>query len=434
MDAKGRFPNVIFGATLRPESATLAILVLLLFLLFVLLFLTFTAQPVQGQSYNVIHYFSGGDGAFPAGVAVGAAGDIYGSTEYGGSGNCRFYNYVGCGTVFRLANRGSGWVLNPLHVFTAQPDGAYPGRITLAPDGTVYGSTIVGGDSNAGVFYNLKPSATACRTALCTWTETQLYSFKGCFVDAYGGSQLVFDSTHNLYGTSWGCGIYGGGTVYRLTPSSGAWTESVLYNFEGLDGYNPVAVLPDGAGNLFGMTFTYATVFELKPAGGSWSKTVLHQFQDNEGCDPASGLILDSSGSLYGATSFCGMLGGGSVFKLSPSGGGWSFSTLYNMPGDGTTTNGNLVMDAGGNLYGTTLSGGSHGQGSVFKLTPGDQGWTYSSLHDFTGGPNDGALPGDGVTLAPNGKIYGTTASGGLQLCYDINGNPGCGVVFEIAP
>ncbi len=326
-------------------------------------------------------------------------------------------------------------MLNPLHIFTATPDGSYPGRVTIGPDSALYLTTSVGG-GGAGAAYSLKSPATACRTSLCPWTETLLYAFQGCFTDATGGGQLSFDQHGRMYGTSWGCGTHGGGAVYQLTPAGGAWNERVLYNFEiGIDGSNPVGTItPDESGHLYGTLFTYAAIFQLTPASTE-NESVVHRLQNDDGCDPHGGLLFDPSGAMYGSTSYCGILGGGTIFKLMPSGSGWSFSVLYNMPGDGaTTTNGNLVMDAAGNLYGTTLYGGQYDMGSVFKLTPSGQGWIYTSLHDFTGAPNDGAYPADGVTLGGNGKIYGTTPSGGLALCSDINMVPGCGVVFEITP
>ncbi len=437
MHTKARFPNVNPGQHLQPHSAAMAILGLLLFLLLILFFLMFTAQPVQGQTYRVIHYFSLADGAFPyAGLAIGKSGELYGTTEYGAGGNCTYYNYVGCGTVYRLSSRDTGWVLNPLHIFTGTPDGAYPGRITVGPNGTLYGTTGIGG-GGAGVVFNLKPAPSACRTALCPWMETLLYSFRGGLDDAWGGGQLTFDQLGRLYGTSWNGGSHGGGAVYQLTPSQGGWTETGLYNFEvGTGGSGPVGtVTPDAAGNLYGMNSTNAAVFRLSPSETGWTKTVIHHFQNNDGCEPRGGLIFDQAGAIYGSMSLCGMKQGGTVFKLSPWGSGWFFQRLYDMPGRGpTTTNGNLVMDAAGNLYGTIMYGGQYDRGGVFKLTPTAQGWMYTSLHDFAGGAEDGAYPYDGVTLGADGKIYGTTPYGGLASCYDPDMVPGCGVVFEITP
>src|SRR5208337_1182289 len=117
--------------------------------------------------------------------------------------------------------------------------------------------------------------------------------------------------------------------------------------------------------------------------------------------------------------------GGGVVFMLTPAGGGWNFSVMYNFIG---FTNGGpyarLVMDAAGNLYGTTAADGKHQLGSVFKLTPSNGVWTYTSLHDFTGG-NDGEFPYGGVVLDPAGNLYGTAAEGGYS---------GNGVIYEITP
>ncbi len=135
MHSKRHFPNVIFGASLRPQGAALAIMLLLLFLIFVLLFMTLAAQPAQAQTFNALHQFTGGpDGASPwAGLTIDARGDLYGTT-YGGGG--------GWGTVFRLSHRGSSWVLNPICRFQGGTDGGAPfARVNFGPDGSLYGTT-----------------------------------------------------------------------------------------------------------------------------------------------------------------------------------------------------------------------------------------------------------------------------------------------------
>jgi len=180
---------------------------------------------------------------------------------------------------------------------------------------------------------------------------------------------------------------------------------------------------------LYGGIHKLGTVFQLVQSTG-WTENILHSLDDrNDGGYPAAGLIFDESGDLYGATSDGGTGGGGTVFELSPSGSGWTYARIYGLTGSYQCGPwGTLVMDGAGNLYGTTNCDGKYGWGSVFKLTPSGGSWTYTSLHDFTGG-SDGAYPFGSVLLHPNGKLYGTAAGGGLQQCTE-----GCGVVWEITP
>ncbi len=140
-----------------------------------------------------------------------------------------------------------------------------------------------------------------------------------------------------------------------------------------------------------------------------------------------AGVIIDASGNLYGTTIWSTDGAGGTVFELMPaSGGGWNFSTIYTFSGNNTGSSAKLVMDFAGNLYGTTNGDGAYGQGSVFKLTPSNGGWTYTSLHDFTGG-GDGGFPASNVVFDSNGNLYGTASQGGTEYAC-------CGVVWEITP
>lgn len=143
-------------------------------------------------------------------------------------------------------------------------------------------------------------------------------------------------------------------------------------------------------------------------------------------------------GNLYGAASVGGSGGGGTVFQLTPSGGGWNLDTLYSLSGNQQGRTGpfaSLLMDSAGNLYGTTYADGAFGKGSVFKLTPAGGGeWTYATLYDFTGG-SDGAHPYTSLVMDSSGKLYGTTYAGGTEgsHCHSAGGSQ-CGVVFEITP
>ena len=431
MHNKGRFPNVMFGARLRPDSAALAIMVLLLFLIFVFLFLMLTAQSAQAQTYNVIHNFTGGrDGGNPnAGLSMDGAGNLYGTTLNGGSGY---------GTVFKLSDSGSGWAFTQLYSFSGN-DGAGPaGGLTIGPDGAFYGTTYWGGGSGSGTVFRLQRPTSAPASVLGGWIQTVLYSFAGGNDGAnpYLGD-LIFDRAGNIYGTTqWG-GAYGEGTIYELTPLQGGWTETVLYSFSGgEDGGMPVGgVILDQTGNLYGTAVFggigaceyggCGNVFQLTPSGSGWTDNVIHYFQGgDDGAQPVGGLVSDRQGYLYGTSAGHGARGGGTAFETW-QGQGWEFLVLYSFTGDefgGPYAS--LVVDATGNLYGTTYQDGASSQGSVFKLTKGCAGFGYTSLHDFSGG-QDGANPVSSLVFDANGNIFGTTSAGGAY---------GNGTVFEITP
>jgi uncharacterized repeat protein (TIGR03803 family) len=404
------------------------------------------SQSVQAQTFTVIHNFTGGkSGAQPNGLTIDRDGNLYGTTVYGGTTgpNCA---PKGCGTVFKLKRSGTGWVSTPLYTFIGGSDGVAPaGRVIFGPDGSLYGTTLQGGEGNCqylggpytgcGTVFKLRPPARACKTAPCDWTETVLYRFTGGVdggISSYG--DLVFDQAGNIYGTTISGGSGNGGTVYELTPSHGDCTESTLYSFtEGADGGTPFgSVIFDSAGNLYGTTSyggknDLGTVFQLAPSGSGWAETVLYNFKNgDDGSYPFAGLIFDGFGNLYGSTISGGTGGGGTIFTLTPSNGHWTLTTIHSFTGIGGPA-ANLLMDVTGNLYGTTVIDGVHEYGSVFKLTHSNGGWAYNSFHDFTFG-SDGAYPESNVVFDANGNLYGTASSGGAGCWY------GCGVVWEIMP
>lgn len=378
-------------------------------------------QPLPRRTFSVfsvIHAFSGGtDGANPsAGLTIDGAGNLYGTTSLGGSDRD--------GGVFRLKPLGSGWVLSSLHTFTGGADGASPmSRVIFGPDGALYGTNL-GTGPEGGVVYKLTVPANPCVAASCPWHLTVLHQFVPASDGGSPEGDVTFDSAGNLYGTADAGGPYNMGTVWEVTPSG---TFSVLYTFgsSGMqDASGPwggVDVGPDG--NLYGTTtgggaFGFGSVFKLTRSGSGWSESRIYDFQaGSQGEYPHSGIAFDASGNLYGSTESGGGSGGGTLFKLTPAQGGWTFSILQSLSGRDGPDHATLTADSSGDLFGTTLLDGANSAGNVFILTA--QG-TYTDLHDFTG--NDGSGPTSTITVTPN-HIYGTTSAGGSS---------GQGVVFEI--
>ena len=397
--------------------------------------------PAQAQTFTVLHnFFGGSDGASPqAGLTLDRRGDLYGTTVRGGDG--------GGGTVFKMAHQGSGWVLTPLFSFDLRStnNGIDPqGGVVIGADGSLYGTAEIGGvdgqgceSYGCGLVYNLRPPPRAVGSALGSWTETVLYRFAGSPDGEHPEAGVIFDQAGNIYGTTLQGGTSGWGTAFELLPANGGWTERVLYSFtNGNDGgYLTGNLIFDHAGRLYGLANSggpngNGAAFQLAPSGSSWIESTIYAFpgQGQNGDNPAGGLIFDGSGNVYGATSDGGSNEGGTAFELtSQPNGNWTHTVLYNFVFSGTTTPGplcGLIMDAAGNLYGTTFGDGAFGYGSVFRLTPSGGSWTYTDLHDFTGG-DDGRYPAGSVIFDQAGNLYGTTTGGGTF---------GYGVVFEIAP
>ncbi len=418
----------IFGGW-NSTNAMLAIMPTLLFAISAFLLITLTAQPAIGQTYQVLYSFTGeADGGYPlAGLTIDRGGNFYGTTYGGGT--------VYGGTVFSFKQENSGWVETPIYSFLSGNDGLGPAApVVFGPDGSLYGTAEYGGGGGCGyppllgcgTIYNLKPPPTPCLSGSCSWTETQLYRFAGGQDGAFPAvTPVVFDSAGHLYGTTPTGGDYSYGQVYELTNSNGHWLKS-SYSFTLADN-EPTGVVFDNLGNLYG-TSTFGgshsdgTVFRLRRAGVGWLEDHLYSFQGgDDGQLPFAGVIVDSRGNVYGGTT----CGSGTIFMLSPSGGNWTFTLLHDFASQ--YCNGprsNLTMDSAGNLYGTAFGAGVYGNGSVFKLTPSPGGWTYTSLHDFTGG-SDGALPVATPVFDSAGNLYGTTSIGGAY---------NDGTIFRITP
>jgi uncharacterized repeat protein (TIGR03803 family) len=335
----------------------------------------------------------------------------------------------------------STWVFSPLYEFTGGRDGKYPiGELVIGPDGALYGTTQQGGDEGDGVVYALRPPVTFCRSVSCYWNETILHTFTGVPDGINPGVEnLIFDAAGNIYGTTTNGGMYDQGTAFELTPSGGGYTENILHNFgNGTDGKYPEAgVVLDAAGNVYGTTGNggtgsgcdsgCGTAYQLTPSNGSWLENILVNFNFagvglGGGYFPYSRLIMDASGNLYGTTIYSAQNSlNGIVFKLAPSGGGFTPFLFYSFPSS-CQPYGGVIMDSAGNFFGVCLD-----TSSVFELTNCSQTCVMVDLHDFNG--RDGSNPYGTPTLDANGNLYGTTQYGGNTA----NCNLGCGVVWEIA-
>ena len=319
-------------------------------------------------------------------------------------------------------------------IFSFQEDNGEYADTDLETDsaGNIYGSTVLGGDHGSGTVFQLSPTSPG-------WEQTVLYSFTG---GADGGEPykgVTIDRHGNLYGTavtggSGGC-EGGCGVVYKLTHSNGTWNQTVIYAFTGGDdGSGPGArVTVDRSGNVYGMTPTggvygAGTIYKLQPDAGSYTFQVIHTFTGgNDGANGSAGRMLLQHGRLYGAVTAGGMYGSGVVFELSPTTvGEWDFRTLYSFHGqpDGSFPYGALLRAASGKIYGTTYYGGQNGIGAVYELSPRSVGeWNERIIYSFQTG-SDGNSPISNLVSDAAGNLYGTTSEGGL----------GSGTIFKLAP
>lgn len=422
------------GRFRRKVSSRVSPFALVLAMVFALPLLA--THTIEAQTFSVLHNFTGGaDGKFPyPGVTVGPSGVLYGTAVNGGT--------HGVGTVFKLSQVNSSWISSPLYEFTGG-NGSLPyGAVVIGPNGALYGTTFGVGVETYGTVFELQPPPTFCRSILCYWNENVLHTFTG--VPDGSGPQvenLVFDSSGNIYGTTGGGGVYNSGVTFELTPSGGGYTESILHSFgNGTDGRDPLAgVVFDTAGNVYGTTAgggtgnpedchgSCGTVYQLMPSNGGWVENVLVNFDSTNGEHPYGNLIIDGSGNLYGTTVIGGQNGSGVVYKLAPSGGGFTFSVLYSFSSCGSK--GGLAADAAGNFFGVCYGGGANQDGWIFELTNCSQGCNLVDLHDFSG--SDGMNPYGSPVLDASGNLYGTSLNGGTGICGDPS--TGCGVVWEVA-
>jgi uncharacterized repeat protein (TIGR03803 family) len=392
----------------------------LLALVFSLGLIVVSAPTAQAQTFSVIHNFTGGsDGADPlAGFTIDVAGNLYGTASSGGSS--------GAGVVFKLKTSGQETVL---HNFTGGADGANPqASLILDKAGNLYGTTNAGGISNAGTVFEV--TRTGKERVLHTFAggADGANPIAGLAIDKAGNLY----GTTSAGGSSGKGTVYmlsvptvtGGAWTEKVLHSFGT----------GTDGKIPVAgVTLDTSGNLYGTTsaggaYGYGTVFQLKRSATSWTENILHNFAlGSDGGIPYAGLVLDSKGTVYGAATEGGggsASGGGTVFELTHTGSSWRFTVLYALPGWGISGTFRNLLLVSGKIYATTHCDGNYSSGTVYELTPAGGTWTYNSLYVFTGGV-DGLFSFSNLVADNAGNLYGTTVYGGSQ---------GAGVAFKITP
>jgi len=392
------------------------------------------ATPLaRAQTFNTLHSFSSTDGAQPINTLVQATdGNIYGAVVVGGAN--------GGGTIFKITPTGA---LTTLYNFCSESgctDGSQPQtRLVQAVNGDFYGVAYSGGAHGAGTIFKITPSGTL----------TTLYSFCSRYIinvgctDGQGPNALLQATNGKFYGGTYAGGANGYGTVFEVTPSGRLTT---LYGFcsqaNCSDGANPTTGMIQATnGNIYGTTYWggrggfsgNGTIFEITPSG---THTTLYSFcsQSNcsDGAHPNAGVVQATSGDLYGTTYGGGANNvGGTVFTIAPGG---TLSTLYRFCSktdcpDGSNPYATVIQATDGNFYGATGSGGAHGGGAAFKITPSGK---LTALRSFCAqsGCTDGETPWFGELLQDtNGEIYGTTYYGGTSgAC-----SGGCGRIFSLS-
>jgi len=337
-------------------------------------------------SETVLANFSGANGMDPAdeNLVQGLDGNLYGTTQYGGMGQC-------CGTIFKITPSGT---LTTLHAFSGT-DGSYLyAGLTLGVDGNFYGATYSGGTSSYGTIFKITPSGTL----------TTLHNFAGTD-GAYPNGALIQGTDGNFYGTTIGGATVPYGSVFKITPSGGLTT---LHTFNFTDGAYPTAALIQATdGDFYGTTsngaLNYGTVFKIRSSG---TFTSLHSFNSTDGASPEDQLTQIGA-SFYGTTRLGGANGDGEVFRFNSAG----LVVLHSFDvTDGSQPWGSLTHGSDGNLYGTAKFGGAYGGGTVFRVTPSG---SLNTIYGFGASNTDGGGPVGGLVQHTSGIFFGTTIGGG---------------------
>ncbi len=388
------------------------------------------ARAAPAPVLTTLVAFDGTNGSLPAdGLTTDLAGNLYGTTSFGGAGGGEF----GQGTVFELSGA-DHTILTTLATFDGSNGAGPQGGLTFDIFGNLYGTTGAGGSAGTGTAFRLSGPSHQTLTTLASFTGNDGAN-PFCGVTLYAAGTLHFPGLPNylgdLFGTTDAGGASGNGTVYELSGSNHETLTSLL-SFTGANGSRPdTRLVADAAGNLYGTTTSggpngFGTVFEL--SGPHHTKlTTLAAFDGVSASGPRGGLTLDSAGNLYGTTEGGGPAAGGTIFELSgPS--HQTFTTLATFglyDPNGAAPESGLLIDAAGNLFGTTTGGGVDfapaNLGSIFKLSADHR--TLTRLYRFTGG-QDGDIPVAGLVADLAGNLYGTTSSGGSS---------GSGTVFKLS-
>jgi uncharacterized repeat protein (TIGR03803 family) len=366
---------------------------------------------------RAIYSFKGNpDGEVPQSNIVARSSDplLIGTTEFGG--------YYGSGSVYGMSKNKKGeWTETVLYSLNGS-DGWRPNGIMVPQslDGTQPAAvtSFQGGAHGLGAIAVLTPKANG------SWTLSSTYSFAG-YPDGNGPhGAVVADAQGNLYGTTEGGGRENHGTVYRLQPNGSAYNEKILYSFRGhRDGVGPAAgLIIDGTGALYGTTVVggkstvqAGTVFKLTPNTNGYTESILYAFKGQpDGSEPVARLCLDSSGTLYGTTSLGGKSNAGTVFALVPksSGNGYAEQVLWSFgrgSADGAYPDGNVIVDANGIIYGTTLGNSGSGSGTLFTLKRHTE-----KLYYFNG--YNGGDPVAGPSADSNGNLFVAASALGAHL------------------
>ena len=373
----------------------------------------------DGSLTTLYAFTNGMDGANPtAGLVMGTNGNFFGAAETGGiigwGGPLGQYGRIlggtlGWGTLFTITPDGD---FTPLCAFPGESEGANPGAgLIQATNGLFYGVTERGGTNDDGTVFQMSADGTI----------TPLYSFTARNDGAVPIAALTQGSDGNFYGTTYEAGISNAGAIFKITPT-GALT--ILHTFtNGIDGGHASAPLIQGTnGNFYGTTSTgggkngSGTVFQITPAG---VLTTLHSFTNgSDGAYPTGGLLQGADGQFYGTAGSGGTNGDGTVFKITAGG---VLRTIYSFKGalSGKGPSATLTSGNDGNFYGVCGGGGASGYGTVFKITLFG---VLTPLYSFTG-TNDGGNPQAPLAFGTDGRFYGTTGSGGAN---------GYGTVFQI--
>jgi len=383
------------------------------------------ASTAHAAKTNILHRFDGSDGTnSQTALTLGPDGRFYGTTLAAGQFNR--------GTVFAIDPTTGAFTT--LHHFSSSEGSDPYGQLLLASDGFLYGTTRYGGDPNC-------PSGCGTIYRISTTGEfTQLHQM--AFLEGttlQGG--LIEGADGRLYGTATMGGLVdchgvgaGCGTVYAFSRADSSVT--VLHKFDFTNGRWPYGrVVLAANGSLYGTTSSGAAgeagiVYRLKPNGKGF-KTLVQFANTDAGCQPKAGLIQADNGSLYGMTENCGTYSSGAIYSVSPRG---EVSTIHRFNPDGYARDGKnptaeLLQAPNGKFYGTTRLGGlpvddPKRNGTVFSIKP--NGTKYTLLHTFTSSP-DGAQPTSGLSLGPDGNLYGVTPVGGVENF------PGNGTVYRLA-